>query len=1186
MSDSTSFQIENFDLNRNYCIEASAGTGKTYNIRKIVAKLIEAGVPLSKILLVTYTEKAAGELRDRIRSEIEELVSRKDESAEKRSFAEKALAEIDGATIGTIHSFCQKTLRDFAYESNMPFALSMADEGMVESIVDRKIRDEWADELGEKSVEDFRAMLVNAVKAYKEGVSFAEPITTFENWIPANPEFERNWKILQKYSGEKYMAFKSKNATSAKGFEVSQLMDSIREGKSNKFTNCGTKFDSASPAELNDALEYFFANREKKIVELDSAEDAEKWKFVYEKVQEVYEAFQTRKLENRQISFDDMIGKVRQAVSENSPLCRKLRETYTYAIIDEFQDTNRDQWEIFKNVFLNGSENHIVVVGDPKQSIYSFQGADLDVYREACKEIVEKNGVCGVLDTNFRSTTEMVEFCGALFDGDFFKGENAIPFKASKSSGKVKPATLNGNVIEKPVFLAQDADEESFAKYAVSKIVEFTKSDGGKTALQWFDKDKKEYCDLKLSDIAILARTRSEMDTIEKEMAMAGIPFVRYKDSNLFKGREGKQWIVLLKALDAPDFSGKNRGLLNAALVTDFFRFSPRDVESGDFENPTNAVIRHFAKWRSLLEKFRYAELQERIYADTQIDRFLCEASKLQESAKVRQIGAYIFDYLYNNRVSLEEVVKHLEGLFLSKEDADDEDGNLVSKGSDFDAVQVMTIHASKGLQFPVVISVAGFKELSLKNNFSESAKNPIFANSRDGKKYLGFDALSKKRRKAESLDEWRRLFYVDFTRAESVLILPYYKEKWESKNGKEQFGFLQTSLSLKNSEPSESPKTIDSFVCGESVKESVENAAPACKYVRPKMKISQDASDAPIRDLNGKIFAKSVFQHSYSSLSRENFEKEESEDVSVEGENRNCDGESGFADSAVKALSVDPNPVRIFESSAERISENIVPGVRDYPRGSKLGNALHQTFELMDFQKVGDWENSETAFRDGDLKKCVREQFRSQGFDIERHPDWEEQSISYVWNTMHARLPEIHGGKKTGKFFSLREILPKNRCAEMEFRMNVEGFGENALQNFCKGFVDLLFERNGRYSILDWKSDVLENYGVGGSDGGECSGGTTAKVDEEYAVQRVLYSYCLIQWLKSFGTFGETESEIFENHFGGVYYVFFRGCRAGESSGLYAQTWENYAELKKSFDSILKKRNIAKNSSEEQNDK
>lgn len=1174
MSELIPFEIKNFELNKNYCIEASAGTGKTYNIRKIVAKLIESGVSLSKILLVTYTEKAAGELRDRIRSEIEELVSDKDGSAEKRSFAEKALAEIDGATIGTIHAFCQKTLRDFAYESNMPFALSMADEGMVESIVDRKIRDEWADELGERPVEEFRAMLVNAVKAYKEGVSFAEPITTFENWIPTNPEFESNWKILQKYSGEKYRA---SERNSIKEYEVSKLMDSIRE-KNGDFSHCGTQFDSASPAELNDALEYFFANRKKNNVKLDSIEDAEKWEFVYKKVQEVYKDFQSLKLENRQVSFDDMIGKVRQAVSENSPLCRKLRETYTYAIIDEFQDTNRDQWEIFKTVFLNGSNNYIIVVGDPKQSIYSFQGADLDVYREACKEI-ENKGVSRVLNTNYRSTDKMVEFCGALFAGDFFNGENAIPFEASKSSVEVKPATLKGKDIEKPVFLARDADEESFAKYAVSKIVEFTKSDGGKTALQWFDKDKKEYCDLKLSDIAVLARTRSEMDTIEREMAVSGIPFVRYKDSNLFKGREGKQWIVLLKALDAPDFSGKNRGLLNAALVTDFFRFSPRDVESGDFENPTNAVIRHFAKWRSLLEKFRYAELQERIYADTQIDRFLCEASKLQESAKVRQIGAYIFDYLYNNRVSLEEVVKHLEGLFLSKEDADDEDGNLVSKGSDFDAVQVMTIHASKGLQFPVVISVAGFKVLSLKNNFSESAKNPIFANSRDGKKYLGFDALSKKRREAETLDEWRRLFYVDFTRAESVLILPYYKEKWEKGKDKEQFGFLRTSLSLKNSE---SPKTIDSFVCGESV----ENAASDCKYVRPKMKISQDASEAPIRDLNGKIFAKSVFQHSYSSLSRGNFEKAESEDVSVEGENRNCDGESGFADSAVKALSVDPNPVRIFESSAEKISENIVSGVRDYPRGSKLGNALHQTFELMDFQKVGDWENAEAAFRDGDLKKCVREQFRSQGFEIERHPDWENQSISYVWNTMHARLPEIHGGKETGKFFSLKEILPKNRCAEMEFRMNIEGFGENALRNFCKGFVDLLFERDGRYSILDWKSDVLENYGVGGSDGGECSGGTMEKVDEEYAVQRVLYSYCLIQWLKSFGTFGKTESEIFENHFGGVYYVFFRGCRAGESAGLYAQTWKNYAELKKAFDSILKKRNIAKNSGEEQNDK
>lgn len=1170
MSGPIPFKIEEFERNKNYCIEASAGTGKTYSIRKIVAKLIESGIPLSKILLVTYTEKAAGELRDRIRAEIEERVSQNG-SADERSRAEKALAEIDSATIGTIHSFCQKTLRDFAYESNMPFALSMAEDDMVEKIVDRKIRDEWAEELGNRPVEEFRTMLVNAVKAYRDGISFAEPMT-FENWISENPEFESNWEILQKYSGEKYLAL---NGKSGKEYPVSQLMDCIREKRSSKFTNCGTSLVSASSEELNKALEYFFVNRKEEIIETDSAENAEKWKFVYKKVKEVYEAFQARKLENRQISFDDMIDKVRQAVvSENSPLCQKIRETYTYAIIDEFQDTNREQWDVFKTVFLNSLKNHIIVVGDPKQSIYSFQGADLDVYFEARGEIGDNGGVCCVLDTNYRSTNGMVNFCGELFEGDFFKSESKISFDASKSSGKMQSAKRKGEDL-KPVFLAEDADEESFAKYAVSKILEFTKPNGDETALRCFDKDKGDYRNLKLSDVAVLARSRSEMETIEREMALAGIPFVRYKDANLFKGREGKQWIVLLKALAAPDFSGRNRGLLNAALVTDFFRFSPQDVESGDFENPRNAVIRHFADWRSLFKKFRYAELQERIFADTQIDSFLCESSKLQQSAKVRQIGAYIFDYLYNNnRVSLEEVVKHLEGLSLSTEDADDEDGNLVSKGSDFEAVQVMTIHASKGLQFPVVISVAGFKTLPNGNNTS------IFATSRENKndgaesakakKFIGFDRRSKKLYREKTLDEWRRLFYVDFTRAESVLILPYYREKWEQGKNKEPFGFLQKALSSER---------INAFVYRESVK----NVA-ASGYERPKLESPEDVFEAPIQKLNGEIFSKSIFQHSYSSLSRREKSEENENDVSDNGENSNQDGDSGYVDSAAKALSVDPNPVRIFAPSEEKISENVWNGVRNYPRGSRLGNALHQTFELLDFQRVGGLENVEAVLRDDDLKKCIREQFRSQAFDIEEHPDWEKQSASYVWNTMNARLPEICGGKGTGKFFSLRKIPSENRRAEMEFQMNVFGFGENVLQNYCKGFVDLLFERDGRYSILDWKSDVLENYGVGS---GEDSDGTTAKVDGEYAVQRVLYSYCLIQWLKSFGTFGKTEEEIFKNHFGGVYYVFFRGCRAGESFGLYAQTWENYAELEKAFEKVkelpLKKRKMAKNSSEEQ---
>ena len=1151
------FAIENFEPQKNLCIEASAGTGKTYTIRKIVAKLVESGVPLSKILLVTYTEKAAGELRDRIRAEMQEGLQNNNS---KGKFA-KALSEVDTASIGTIHSFCQKTLRDFAYESNVPFALNMVSDDAVSLFMDKLMRDDWAEELAELQKDDspkvnlktIQETLANALKNYDGKMEIIIPPKNSDDCLEKNPELKRNWEILQKNEGKNYRA-KGK----LQPIQVKALVEKIQEKNSSNFTSLGTelKVPTDTP-ELNEALAYFYEHRQKEnLFESDPMDH-----FVATHIRDAYDKFQRQKLENKQQSFNDMIEQVRDAVvTENTetptPLCQKLRENYTYAIVDEFQDTNQNQWDIFKTVFLDSSENYIIVVGDPKQSIYSFQGADLEVYKSARNAICQENPYR--LATNYRSTNEMVEACNALFSGNYFTD---IDFKSSKYSERVSPPKINEEAY-KPIYWATNATKENFAHFAVQKILQLMAMKDSKTAFQYFNKEENKHENLRFSHIAVLARTRTELEWIESAMGRAGIPFVRYKDSNLFKGREAFEWITLLKALAAPDFSGKNQQLLKTALVTDFFRYKLKEVDSQDFAKPNNSEIGKFLKWKALLKKRRYAQLQEQIYKDTQIDKYLCEASKLQAFAKIQQIGSYIFDYLYKNASGLDELVKHLEGLSLSKENADDEDGNLVSKGSDFDAVQVMTIHASKGLQFPVVISVAGFTG---KNN---NAKGPYSYRS-ESKKFLGFDTLAKQKRQSEETEEWRRLFYVAYTRAESLLVLPYYK-KW----GK--------GLEFLNNFQNIDEKFVDSqdleATTLENFQELKKKTSEILKeMVKGKTETSSEKDSAPIEKLNNALPAKSIYQHSYSSLSHN--EKNDSDEVSTNGENSHPDGSETSVGTLNQVSEVDLNPIPILPPSARRVEENTVKGVRNYPKGAKLGNAMHRIFELTDFEKIGSLESAEAAANDTAFNKLIQEEFKSEGFAIHKHADWEKQSAYFVWNTLNAQLPEIQGNRYLEKNFSLWEIPATNRKAEMEFQMNADGLEKN-LQNYCKGFIDLLFKRGEYYSILDWKSDVLENYGVGNEE----ISGTQEKVDSDYAVQRVLYSYCLIQWLKSF--YNESEEEIFERHFGGVYYVFFRGCQKDTSFGIYAQTWENFAALKKAFEQVkelmYRKLKNAKNGEEE----
>ena len=193
------------------------------------------------------------------------------------------------------------------------------------------------------------------------------------------------------------------------------------------------------------------------------------------------------------------------------------------------------------------------------------------------------------------------------------------------------------------------------------------------------------------------------------------------------------------------------------------------------------------------------------------------------------------------------------------------------------------------------------------------------------------------------------------------------------------------------------------------------------------------------------------------------------------------------------------------------------------------------------------------------------------------------------MWNTLHASLPVIEGAEiHRDATFRLVELPLNDHKPEVQFGMNAyagnpEDSGTDAppaeteafaiLHRVCKGFIDLLFVREvnkqKRYSILDWKSDSLENYG---------DAEIKKKVDEDYSVQRVLYSYCLIQWLKQFygkradgSGIGLDEQQIFEQYFGGIYYAFLRGTDGATSKGIYAHTWKDYASLEEAYGELKK---------------
>ncbi len=1230
--DISKFDISKFDRKKNICIEASAGTGKTYTVQQIVAKLLKENDDLSleNILIVTYTEKAAGELRDRIRAKLKE--ERLTEN----------LAKIDNASIYTIHSFCKQTLSEFSLEANQCDNLNLIDEEMVSDFIEEWVRDELSnDKYFKQYYLNFNGNSIN-VKYYVKAISnyylnfqgkevpeiiqldkslftveellFLSASVGNKNFVfqklnflinlceklnhPDSYEkevtnqrtpdetkiFIKNLEILKSELEE---VNKIKNLTARKkGIEVCTLLQKtlseageepqiVKLTKSeyplsanDYFTESEIRNGLIPGASLKKVCEYF-EDIKKKIESIYNygfpVAEVALQNYLFEKyIPEIYTAWYKYKSANKFQTFDDMIRNVREAVcAENSKLKEALKKKYKYAIIDEFQDTNQKQWDIFKKIFMEDDDHSICVVGDPKQSIYSFQGADVNVYTSAKNEIASNNPEnLFKLERNYRSTNKMIDFCNAFFsdtDESEYFGLNSFEFNKSYYPETVenqKPnATYAGKEIP-AVWIPEECitDESNFAQFVVEQIIDScSKGPDGKTKLQVYNKKKKKLSSVTFSDFTVLCKTKSEMVEIKQAFNQSGIPYNHYKEDNLFGGKECLNWISLFKAIDAPDFTSSNRKLLNACLFSSFFGLPLEELSDKDFDRAENPYRVKIIKWKKTAAERKWALLQEEIYEDSQIEKRLSKLDKLSSLTKIRQIGNYCVNYLYSNNCSIKELVDHLILLSEHIADADEEGGVLVEKGTDFDAVKIMTIHAAKGLDFPIVIAAGGFKQPKTQGGI-------YLYHDKDKKLHLTCDKIHKERNckdlPAEDDLEYRRLFYVAYTRAVSIMIMPW--------TANARFNFLNAAFE-------KSSANSEAYLRKIAYKEKEYSDTTNRKLVQKILQENNDNSllsnssdtrekqEEVLKDFSKSVAKLNTYKLSYTKLAH-GIHNEEIEAEDEHERNRNI---SKMDDNSV----FDKNHIDILSSYDEKLLTEIAD---NYPKGSRLGEAVHQIFEALEFDRVGHLKEEE-ALADKNLQILIRQKFAAQGLDIddEDSDGILKQTVSIIWNTMNAVFPEIKAEQSTGLNFSLKALADNQHFAELEFNLNPDiKQNEKIMRDYFNGFIDLLFvhessEGQKIYSIVDWKTDSMA--------AGEYVNSSAIKkhTDEAYSIQRVLYSYCLIKWLLQFNK-GKDENWIFSNLFGGIYYVYVRGCSAGCGNGIYAQTWESWDELEASFNQIV----------------
>lgn len=1124
------FDINTFELYKNYSISASAGTGKTYNMVNIVNKLVASGIDISNILIVTYTEKAAGELKDRIG----------------KNFKENHInVDMNQAHIGTIHSFCKDTIDSYYITMGLPSKLSVIDDSKMDDLYERYIRDLIYDNRfcpkNDKEINDFKKIKDIAKKICLDKHNNLDNSISSFNVNDFDYFFIDLNERITKLSNEEAFEFYQTCNNIDGNFKIyyGQLYESINYAMKDKTYSENIKnikeqgfFNVRQNSKIFKEDNFPFLSQLRKYQRNEIID-------YIEYALEFYKLWEQEKMVHGWLTFDDMLKKVRQAVLENDNLVQKLIHQYKYALIDEFQDTNQLQWDIFKKVFLDSNDNNIIVVGDRKQSIYSFQGADLTVYDTAVKSILDRGGIECVLPKNFRSSKSLIDGYNALFKTDSFKSLNYSDVEVGKEDIF---STYEGSEMAGINIVSKENEGEystvtpnEFAKKCVALIIDYCSKDSeGHTKLR-LDKEQRN---VTFKDFMVLARTRTELSAISYELTRAGVPFVKYKDDGLFKGIECAQWIALINAILKPNYTGQNRNVFRQVLFTKFFGIALKDINSTEFELDDGEEMLLLLKWKDLANNYKYDELINSILSESRLETVLGTISEIQSLNIFKQIGDYALNYLLagNSLLSLKNKLVKLTNN--AKDEDDSMDGTIVAKGTDFDCVELMTMHASKGLDRPIVIVVGGEKRNKEANSINIIHKDFTCIDGSVTKKPYLTITKDKDIYKDEEQEERDRLFYVAYTRARNIMILPYYKENKD----------VKVISSIKDYLNDSTNKQLFQKVIYD------ENTIPSYQYLKDQVQtilnrnVEQDSIDEQLILLNklSKSMNKHCsFKHSYASMSS----KQTDHLVVNDNINKNKEGEE--IDSKISF--VDETPIRANVKYSE-IEQLTIPD--GFPKGASIGTTLHEVFEQFEFTTINDNNN---------LYKIIEERFKFNKLHLE--VAFSDYVKEIVFNVLNAKLPVIHGANiDTINYFKLNSLPKENRKAEVEFNFSDKNDLKNT--NYCNGFIDLLFKRGDYYSILDWKSDTINNDDLLSYNKIEH---LSTRVDGHYSIQRVLYSYTLINWLYDLGIENSKE-EVFNKHFGGIYYVFIRGCYEDTFNGIYAQTWSSYNDLENEYKKIMEK--------------
>lgn len=1164
-------------------IEASAGTGKTHALTSLYLRFIlEAKLTPGQILVITYTKAATAELKRRIRKMLQEaqtafttgsaansflldILNQYPSAAARKRIAGRllqALANFDEAAIHTIHGFCQRILIENAFESSTGFDVEPIDnqQGLEQEFVEDFWRRNFY--LNNPAVvgyalsaginkDHFRQLLKMALakpdlQVIPDRIDFTEndweePLQRLEEMFCRFKEIWRNRR------GEIIASLQDKalhaNTYGRKVDNIVREIDKIVMQdhvplplppamiKLSRTALCAkTKKGETTPEHPAFLVcEDLCGLAEKCVEALDNYMAGFKRQFLEELLAE----FPRIKQKKNVLYFDDLLAQARLALrgGGGEQLAEILREKYRAVLIDEFQDTDPVQFAILQTVFLSAkSENAVFYIGDPKQAIYSFRGADIFAYLRASASINAKY----TMQENWRSEASFVNAINVLFsrpDRAFVYDEIEYNQIAAAKEAQINALTCTDDNTAALQWWFVPADENNKpvgitkARRIITRAVVAEIS-----RLLTLGREKKAFIGdnpLQESDIAVLVRKNSEATTMQKELTEAGIPSVLFSTQSVFVSGEAEELERFLRGV----VFCENEGYLLAALATSLFSLQAEDLAACLEDESTLMHWRtRFQEYRDLWRSSGFLTMfcfflerehvRPRIMSSPGGERKLTNYLHLaQELEPVQGEGSFNFH----------EILRRFDEMRMQADIAGEEDQLRLE--TDKNCVKIVTIHKSKGLEYPVV-----FCPFAWESGKRKDEKMPLFFHDEKNNWQLTVDlgsgslTANKELYAREILAEDCRLLYVALTRAknrcyfvsgeiknieDSAVSYLFYRPEDDAEDGKKALSgeaMFRMVASFSQSAPRDIKVT------------KIDEVGPVRKV--PEEEKEESLHFRPFKGVIDQSWKIASFTYLTSSRQPHSEEKEYGDD-----------------DSEFAVIDVKPDEFHEYEN------------ILNFPRGTTSGILLHEILEGLDFSRTAG----------GAADSLILSTLEKYGYN----PLWLApiaRMLETLAGVMLAKpgdgefsLAQIATGsciKEMEFYFPLRDITPGKIMRILE-QCDIYKKGSNKeehhgemlnfppVRGLLKGFIDIIFEFQGKFYLADWKSNYL------GKDYALYSPANLkmAMSQSSYILQYLIYTVALNKYLQK-----RVKDYHYEKHFGGVYYIFLRGLnsQADKGNGIY----------------------------------